>query len=350
MLWNIIGRHGRRNVARSLFGFAALVAATLSVANSVEAAGIFNNTGLAGGFRWDAAPRTISGNERSLQGGLRFSVQGGSYANYFSLFSFNGGVTLPQFQTVIEEAFTAWTVVDPATNLPTALSFVADFGTPVAGTAFGALNINGAEIDLLGGDTGDTQQRGETRLGAAGTTVQLTSGTVGYGSNAISGSDISLNTGATYDLNVFRLLLTHEIGHSLGLNDIDLVSGPTGQFIDDNYDGTNNTTAAATLNNSWALLVDPLNPAASAGLNLFTVANGAPGIDSPGVNILMESEGLGGQFNDPTPLTNDDFGGRQFLYPSVTVVPEVGTAPLLSVGGMFAFGLGMLRRRRSLRV
>ncbi|MBC8134414.1 MAG: hypothetical protein H8F28_00830, partial [Fibrella sp.] len=78
----------------------------------------------------------------------------------------------------------------------------------------------------------------------------------------------------------------------------------------------------------------------------FTVSSGAPGINSPGVNILMESVGLGGQFNDPTPLTNDDFGGRQFLYPSLVAVPEAGTAPLLVAGGLIASCLGVLRTRR----
>jgi len=40
---------------------------------------IFGNDGLSGGFRWDAAPRTMNGLERSLNGGLRYSVQGGSF-------------------------------------------------------------------------------------------------------------------------------------------------------------------------------------------------------------------------------------------------------------------------------
>jgi hypothetical protein len=36
--------------------------------------------------RWDAAPHFVDGVERSLDGGLRYSVQGGSYEAYRDLF------------------------------------------------------------------------------------------------------------------------------------------------------------------------------------------------------------------------------------------------------------------------
>jgi hypothetical protein len=173
--------------------------------------------------------------------------------------------------------------------------------------------------------------------------ITLTSGTTNYAAGAIAGADVTLNdnAAAVYSLDVFRLLLTHELGHALGFADVDLNSGPSGTFIDDNYDSTSNATALATLTNSWALLVDPLNPAASAGLSLYTVANGAPGIDTPGVNILMESQGLGGQVGNLTPLSNDDYGGRQFLYP---FVPEPASALLAFAGVALASGY---RRRRA---
>ncbi|MBC8142816.1 MAG: hypothetical protein H7Y38_15435 [Armatimonadetes bacterium] len=325
---------------------------------SANAAGVFGNTGLSGCFRWDAAPRTNAGNERSLGGGIRYSMQGGSYAGLFSQFTFSGGVTVTDSQLAVEEAFNAWTVTDPATGLTTALSFTPDFATTAVGLGDnmnGGLNTNGAEIDLFAyndgffWNLGNTGQQGETRFQAAGGPVTLTSGTTGYNAGAIIGSDIILNRGATYDLSVFRLLLSHEIGHSLGFADVDITSGLNGTFIDDNYDGTSNATAAAaTLNNSWALLVNPLNPAASVGLSSYTVLNGQPGTKSNGVNILMESQGLGGQFGDLTPLSNHDYGGRQFPYPSlnVAVVPEAGTLALLADGAGL-LGAVIARRRRA---
>jgi hypothetical protein len=238
-----------------------------------RAAGVYGNTGLAGGYRRDATARTISGQERSLQGGLRYSVQGGSYQAFRDLFTWQTLPSVATFQQTVEQAFSAWTVIDPATGLTTSLSFVADFTTTAVGAGEGGgINTAGAEIDLLGyfdgtlWNPGDTSQRGETFFNAVGGTLTLTSGTANYSAGAISGADIAMNRGAIYDLDTFRLLLTHEIGHSLGLADVDVQSGPAGNFIDDNYNGSSNATALATLTNSWALLVDPLNPANSSGL------------------------------------------------------------------------------------
>ena len=86
-------------------------------------------------------------------------------------------------------------------------------------------------------------------------------------------------------------MLTHEIGHAIGLKDVEAAISQA-SFIDDNYDSSTAETVAATLNNSWALEIDPYNPANSP-LGLYTVANGSPGNDSDGVNLLMESDGLG---------------------------------------------------------
>lgn len=115
-----------------------------------DAAVIYNGTGLSDGSRWDAAPRTINGNERSLDGGLRYSLQGGSYEAYRDLFSWQGDPpSVPEFQNAVEGAFNAWTVVDPISGLGTELSFITDFGTTVVGTGSGYVNTDGAEIDLL---------------------------------------------------------------------------------------------------------------------------------------------------------------------------------------------------------
>jgi len=208
-------------------------------------------------------------------------------------------------------------------------------------------SADGAEIDLLADDGGDPGTRGVSFFDAIGDDVTLTSGTPNYaGSSAISGADVTINnnTGAAYTLDFFRRLMTHELGHALGFGDVENANN-SAVFIDDNYDSTNSATAAATLTNSWALLVNPLNPAASAGLSLFQVANGDPGVDTAGVNILMESNSLGiGPGNLVTvlvPLRNDDYGIRQFLYP----IPEPSTLMLAGLGLIAV--VACARRRRS---
>ena len=265
-----------------------------AIPNPSDATTILGNTGLFGGFRWDAVHRDIGGFERSLNGGLRYSLQTGGYAGYRDLFSWQGiAPSVADFQNAIEGAFNAWTVVDPASGLGSNLSFIADLGTSTVGTGFGGVNIAGAEIDLLAAtdaetwDLDDPGQRGEAFFNAVGGGVTLTSGTIGYSGGAISGADITLNNNpqAAYSLDFFQLLLTHEIGHSLGLGDVEFDINPEA-FIDDNFDGSSSVTALNTLTNSWAGLVDPFDPSASP-LSLFNVPNADPGVDTPGVNILM---------------------------------------------------------------
>jgi hypothetical protein len=334
-----------------------MLACLSGLPSTVDAGVIFGNAGLAGGFRWDAAPRILGGLERSLNGGLRYSLQGGSFLAYRNSFSWSGPVpTVAAFQQAVEQAFAAWTVVDPVSGFGTAVSFTADLATAVDGNVVGGVR-QGAEIDLFATDLNDNGTRGFTSFNATGTPVTLTSGTVNYaGSAPISGADVTMNSnaGALYTLDVFRRLLTHELGHAIGLGDVEGSINP-GVFIDDNYDPTNSATALATLTNTWAALVNPLNPAASVGLGLFFVANADPGVDTPGVNILMESEGLGIAAGPPnpnpvtnlTPLTNDDYGTRQFLYPSLTAIPEPSTLILLVVGVFGILGYGWRRQKQA---
>ena len=309
---------------------------------------IFGNNGLLGGSRWDAAPRNVIGaGERSLADGLRFSVQGGSYQAYRNNFSWSSLPSVASFQGAVEASFNAWTVVDPGSGLDSNLSFNADFQTAVVGPGpNGTVNTLGAEIDLLAEvdgnlwNVGDGGLRAETFFNAVNGPVTLTSGTVGYNAFAISGADIKMNSNmnAQWTLPWFQLVLTHEIGHALGFGDVDVL-GPQGRYIDDNYDGTNSATALATLTNSFAGQVNPLNPAASPFTQGF-VANGDPGVDTFGVNILMETIIPGVLLNNATPLGNDDYAGRQFLYP---FIPAPGGAIVLALAGL-ACG----RRRRPL--
>ena len=96
--------------------------------------------------------RVIGGNERSLDGGLRDSLQGGSYAAFRDLIPWVGTPPIAaEFQQGVEQAFAAWESTDRVTGLGTSLHFVPDFATAVAGSGnYEDLNPNGAEIERIG--------------------------------------------------------------------------------------------------------------------------------------------------------------------------------------------------------
>ena len=67
-----------------------------------------------------------------------------------------------------------------------------------------------------------------------------------------------------------------------------------------------------------------------------------PGVDTPGVDILMESKIPTAAFGEDNPLSHDDYAGRQFLYPvHPNPIPEPATLSLLTIGA------ALLLRRRS---
>jgi len=291
--------------------------------------------------RWDAAPRIIGGNERSLDGGLRYSASGGSFEAFRDQFAWVSTPSVAQFETAVRDAFGAWTAIDPVSGFGTTLNFIPDFSTSVAtGSGFGTLDINGAEIDLIASDAGVQGFGGLTVISRIGVPVTLTSGVADYApSTSIDGVDLHLNSNADtfYTLDIFRRLLTHELGHAIGLGDVDFGS----PFIDDNYDPND---PLGTLTNSWIDLIDPLDPAGSPGLSTYSVA--ASDFQIAGVDILMESNGLGTGPGNPLselfPLRNDDYAMRQYLYP-VLAIPEPTSVVTLFILTVVAWGQ---RRRR----
>ena len=286
-------------------------------------------------LRWNAAPHFVDGVERSLDGGLRYSVVGGSYEAFRDELSWVGAPpSVADFQNAVESAFAAWETVDQASGLGTNLRFVPDFDTAVffESSDNGFLGLNrGAEIDLVifqappfipGGSGVFADSNPEVN------SVTLSSGVKDYPASVISGADIGFNANFAYDLEQFQGNLTHSIGNSLGLagGDLhpDIYGDELSQFYDDDYD---QTRALETLTNSFAHLIDPLDPDNSPGLGLYEVCDpnreGGPlhkcksgiGIRTPGVDNVMEN--FPPTPNWPTVLQNDDFAGRQFLYPFI---------------------------------
>jgi hypothetical protein len=279
--------------------------------------------------------------ERSLDGGLRWNVQGGSIEAFRDMFAWQGGVpSVSVFEQTIHDSFAAWTVVDPAIGLPAPFHFVHDPNSPVAD------DEPGAEIDLFARPTGQGVgiTGGNTFANFTGGGVTLTSGTTNYLGQVMTGTDIWLNNESgggsqtQWTLSLFRKVLTHEIGHALGLGDVDIDNH---RFLDDNFDATSQATAVATLTNEFSHLIDVLNPANSP-LTLYTVPTNNLGLEAPGVHILMESAIDVQQIGI---LTADDFAGRQFLYPAVAgaAIPEPATLWLAASGVVVAAWI--LRRR-----
>ncbi|CAN5555220.1 hypothetical protein BH09PLA1_BH09PLA1_36100 [soil metagenome] len=328
--------------------FHRFVALGLSVAagafGPVVARGFIYNTGnesapvgLTGGLRWDSVPRMVGGTDRSLVGGLSWSVAGGSFASFKSQFAWAGATpTDAQFQAVMEQAFSFWTSVDTNPLLPVSAPFAFVYSPASVATSN---PMTGAEIDFLASDLGFVGSAGGTLSHPTlNDHVRLTSGSENYSSDVIGGIDININNhaGTTYTLNGFRALLAHEIGHSLGMGHADL--GQANRFVDDNYDGTSEATANATLTNHYSNLINPLDPSNSPLLNRYTVPNTTLGTNASDVHILME------RFLDPAtisalnPMSPDDYAQRQFLYP--TTVPEPSGVAI------FALSASVMIRRR----
>jgi len=329
--------------------------------------------------RWDAAPRIVSGEERSLDGGLRYAIEGGSHAELRDQLRWvPEAPSVEDFRAAIVRAFAHWAVEDPATGLPAGFWFVEDLeteavddpGDPSHPQGFFGLN-RGAEIDLFveiphaGPEFGASVA---VFVDPDARELTLTSGTTGYPGWVITGADIRINPRYAWTLSAFELLLAHEIGHALGLGDVDARSEETeadlegetrvrldsgSVFLDDDYDPSTSARARATLTNSFALRIDPLDPDASDLVSHAGDMKGDPGLDTPGVELLMETEGI----FDLLPLQragrpilqNDEMAARQFLYPVLPPRrgPSLASGLLLGAGLVSAgLGIGLAVRRR----
>ena len=322
-------------------------------------ASAFRLIGSESGFvRWDAAPRYVEGVERSLSGGLRYSIETGSYAGLRDQFLWvpAPGPSEEEFAAAIARAFEHWTVVDPQSALPATFYFVEDLSTTAIDDPgrpqhpAGLLGLNaGAEIDLFAQTPhagSDFAASVRFFLDPEDHDLTLTSGVTNYRGFAISGVDIRINPGFVWSLRGFEVLLTHEIGHALGFADLEAEtdSGSISAFIDNDYDSTSSETARMTLSDPFAQLVDPLDPDSSPLQAFPWILNTDPGIDSDGVTLLMESEGIFDLLGVDPVLQNDEFAGRQFLYP--VPVPEPQTGVTLAVGLASLVGWSECRRSR----
>jgi len=342
---------GHVGVVVSFYMIVAML--VLITPNSAEAFRVIGSPGAWA--RWDAALRFVEGEERSLDGGLRYSIETGSYAGLRDQFNWVGAPpSEAAFEAAVHRAFEHWEVIDVASGLPAAFYFVEDLETPaidepgIPGVPSSYLGLNaGAEIDVFAATPHAGPAFGGSVVFFVDTVandLSLTSGTSNYPGFAITGADIRINPAFSYTLWFFELLLTHEVGHALGLADLEANPslGAVSGFLDDDASLSSDATAGATFSNEFVGLIDVIDPDASNLQSLLGDIDTVPGLDSPGVRLLMESGAYEVLRFDAQKLQNDEVAGRQFLYP--VSVPEPGMGLMLTAGAVTLMGFRRLSR------
>lgn len=280
----------------------------------------------------DDAPRWDTG---SLSGGLTYNFGEwnatvsnhvttlSNIADFFARFTWAGAAPLlADFSNAISGAFSAWTNAwQPRggplgfTKTNTAVgSGISSWTTPT----FVGSNLTGNEIDIFA-VTGGGFGGGLTAGFGTADDVHLTNG---FGFSSIAGLfpsskiltvDLGLSTDTVWTLPMFQGYLTHELGHALGLGDIDLPVYPASasmSFWDTDLDVNN---------------VMPINMGGDVRDGLpATPTIGPIPVSAADGKILMCSNCP----SSPLTLKNDDLAGIHFLYP----VPEPGTVALLGLG------------------
>ncbi|MES2154515.1 MAG: hypothetical protein V4510_05205 [bacterium] len=257
-------------------------------------------------LRWSAATGALTASgQRGLGGGLEYSIAPDFCANLLPRFTLEPELTCDQLRSATEQALNVWSqgqsalhFTDVSTSLPPAL--------PNDTTSLG-----GAEFDLFAMDP--AQYPALASFGAftayfpEAASPVLTNGATGKGER-LAAVDIVFSTRspmcfvlaaalAAGNCNHYASLVTHEAGHGLGLDH-------PNRFPDRNFDNDGDPTDV--------LAIDCQDPA--AGLHL----------SAPAAATLMNSEAPERVHAN---LTNDDVGGRDFLYPCATGPSPAGPQP-----------------------